>query len=78
MVDMGVCNNEKLNFIRMIDINIPVAPFNLRIALVHAAIHGKSVTLGFQNKARSGNGSGRPHKFYLHWFKFLHYRPYPR
>ena len=51
MVDMGMGNQKKIYLVGLIDIRIPVAPFDVRIALMHAAIHGKAMTIGFHDKA---------------------------
>ena len=66
MVDMGMGDEEKINFVGLVNIHIPVAFFDFRVALMHAAINGPPMSLCLQNVTGAGDRPGRPHKFYFH------------
>ena len=66
VIDVGVGDQEKIDLVGAVDIHVPVPFFDLRVALVHAAVHGEAVAAGFQDEARSRDRPRRAHKLDFH------------
>ena len=71
MIDMGVGKEKKLNPAGLVNIRVPISRFVLRHPLVHAAVNGKPVSLGFQNIAGPRDRPRRSHEFDFHAPQFL-------
>ncbi len=66
MVDVCMGNQEKIYAVRLVNAHIPVSLFYFGVSLVHPAVHGKSMTVRFQNVAGTCYRPRCPHKFYFH------------
>jgi hypothetical protein len=66
MVDVGMRDEKKFYFIRLVNINFPVPFFDLCVPLVHAAIDGEPMALGLQDETGSRHRPCCPHKLYFH------------
>ncbi len=66
VIDMGMREQNKGNIGRRIGFGIEIAGFDLRVALMHPAIDGKTDAAGFNQVAGPCNGLRRPEKMDFH------------
>ena len=60
MIYVGMGNQEKINFFGAVYVNILVTHLYRGAALMHAAVHGKTLAINFNHMAGTGNGLGCP------------------
>jgi hypothetical protein len=63
---MGMGDKEKFNPLRLIGVRVPVSFFDLPHPLVHTAVDGKPVPLGFYDITGPRDRPRRPHEFDFH------------
>ena len=66
MVHVGVRHQDELDFPRIVNVDIPVAPFDLVVALVHPAVDGETPSRRFDDETGAGHRPCRTEKFDLH------------
>ncbi|OPY91198.1 MAG: hypothetical protein A4E73_02156 [Syntrophaceae bacterium PtaU1.Bin231] len=66
VVDMGVGHQEKIDFLRLVDRQVPIPFLDLGAALMHPAVDREPFSPAFDNEAGAGHGPGGAHTFDLH------------
>ena len=66
VIDMSVCQKDKINISRLVDISIEVAGLDLGVPLMHAAVHGETNPASLNEIARTGDRLRRTEKMDFH------------
>lgn len=67
MVDVGVGQQNEIQGLGAVEpVFVPVAQFDVAVALMHAAVDGEAGPAAFQHIARAGHGPGGSEKGNLH------------
>ena len=66
MVHVGVRHQHEFDRVGIVDVDVPVALVDLRVALMHPAVDRKPSASRLQNETGAGHRSCRTHTLYFH------------